>query len=284
MRRLSNSCAAIAPPTAAEQEPVVDRARAGDVVPAAAHGEGQSPRPRERDGPRDVVRPGVAEIDLGMRLSDLVAWQGVDKSTVTPQVRKLEEEYNVLLGNPARRTFMGDPTFAWATMQNGWTSDSWRTTPWLGWQVGGVRGRPRHCVPAATSGSPSAPTVSSASSPSWLAGSSSRAPFSRDSEASLAPKKSAGDGVRNAGEDLSGKVQGTADALAQVTDPLLPPVAAATQKVLNVVAELLRRTTDGLGGIPSWKSGQRVVGFSNVAVTPATRRTVPSIATMCATA
>ncbi len=62
------------------------------------------------------------------------------------------------------------------------------------------------------------------------------------------PKKSAGDGVRTAGEDLSGKVQGTADALAQVTDPLLPPVAAATQKVLNVVAELLRRTTDGLGG------------------------------------
>jgi len=54
--------------------------------------------------------------------------------------------------------------------------------------------------------------------------------------------------VRTAGEDLSGKVQGTADALARVTDPLLPPVAAATQKVLNVVAELLRRTTDGLGG------------------------------------
>ncbi|MDP1848231.1 MAG: hypothetical protein Q8K79_10615 [Solirubrobacteraceae bacterium] len=65
--------------------------------------------------------------------------------------------------------------------------------------------------------------------------------------ASAPPKKSAGDGVRTAGEDLSGKVQGTADALAQVTDPLLPPVAAATQKVLNVVAELLRRTTDGLG-------------------------------------
>jgi DNA-binding MarR family transcriptional regulator len=26
-----------------------------------------------------------------VRLSDLVAWQGVDKSTITPQVRKLEE-------------------------------------------------------------------------------------------------------------------------------------------------------------------------------------------------
>ena len=66
--------------------------------------------------------------------------------------------------------------------------------------------------------------------------------------APAAPKKSAGDGVRNAGEDLSGKVQGTADALAQLTDPLLPPVAAATQKVLNAVAELLRRSTDGLAG------------------------------------
>lgn len=66
--------------------------------------------------------------------------------------------------------------------------------------------------------------------------------------APAAPKKSAADGVRTAGEDLSGKVQGTADALAQITDPLLPPVAAATQQVLNAVAELLRRTTDGLAG------------------------------------
>ncbi len=62
-----------------------------------------------------------------------------------------------------------------------------------------------------------------------------------------APKKSAGDGVRTAGEDLSGKVQNTGDALARITDPLLPPVTAAAQKVLNVVAELLRRTTNGLG-------------------------------------
>jgi hypothetical protein len=66
--------------------------------------------------------------------------------------------------------------------------------------------------------------------------------------APAAPKKSAADGVRPAGEDLSGKVQGTADALAQITDPLLPPVAAATQKVLNAVAELLRHTTNGLAG------------------------------------
>ena len=62
-----------------------------------------------------------------------------------------------------------------------------------------------------------------------------------------APKKRAGDGVRTAGEGLSGTVQSTGDALAQIIDPLLPPVTAATQKVLNVVAELLRRTTRGLG-------------------------------------
>jgi hypothetical protein len=59
--------------------------------------------------------------------------------------------------------------------------------------------------------------------------------------------KSAGDGVRSAGEGLSGTVQSTGDALAQLTDPLLPPVTSATQKVLDVVAELLRRATNGLG-------------------------------------
>lgn len=67
-------------------------------------------------------------------------------------------------------------------------------------------------------------------------------------QAPAPPKPSAGDGVRSAGEGLSGVVQSTGDALAQLTDPLLPPVTAATQKVLNVVAELLRRTTNGLGG------------------------------------
>jgi hypothetical protein len=67
-------------------------------------------------------------------------------------------------------------------------------------------------------------------------------------QAPAAPKKSAGDGVRSAGEGLSGKVQNTGDALAELTDPLLPPVTAATQKVLNTVAELLRRSTNGLGG------------------------------------
>lgn len=67
--------------------------------------------------------------------------------------------------------------------------------------------------------------------------------------APAAQKPTAGDGVRSAGEGLSGTVQSTGDALAQLTDPLLPPVTAATQKVLDGVAELLRRTTDGLGGV-----------------------------------
>jgi hypothetical protein len=62
-----------------------------------------------------------------------------------------------------------------------------------------------------------------------------------------APRKSAGDGVRTAGEGLSGRVQDTGDAIAGIVDPLLPPVTAAAQKVLDAVAELLRRTTNGLG-------------------------------------
>jgi len=66
-------------------------------------------------------------------------------------------------------------------------------------------------------------------------------------QAPPAAKKSAGDGVRTAGEGLSGRVQNTGDALAQIIDPLVPPVTATTQRVLNVVAELLRRTTEGLG-------------------------------------
>ncbi len=73
------------------------------------------------------------------------------------------------------------------------------------------------------------------------------APETVTPQAPAAPKKSAGDGVRTAGDDISGKVENTGDALAQLTDPLLPPVTAATQKVLNLVADLLRRTTDNLG-------------------------------------
>lgn len=39
--------------------------------------------------------------------------------------------YNFLGGNLERRRFLGDPTFAWASAANGWTSDRWTTTPWF---------------------------------------------------------------------------------------------------------------------------------------------------------
>jgi hypothetical protein len=39
--------------------------------------------------------------------------------------------YNFLNGNPERRTWMGDPTFGWATSANGWRTD-WSHRPWFG--------------------------------------------------------------------------------------------------------------------------------------------------------
>jgi hypothetical protein len=43
--------------------------------------------------------------------------------------------YNFLLGNPERRRFMGDPTFAWAmpatSERKGWSTKRWLTTPWF---------------------------------------------------------------------------------------------------------------------------------------------------------
>jgi hypothetical protein len=57
-----------------------------------------------------------------------------------------------------------------------------------------------------------------------------------------------GDGVRRVGDGLSSTAHSTGQALADVTAPLGPPVSAAVQKVLDLVAALLRRTTNGLGG------------------------------------
>ena len=54
--------------------------------------------------------------------------------------------------------------------------------------------------------------------------------------------------MRKVGESLSSTVQNTGNALAEVTQPLAPPVSAAVQQVLNVVAEIVRRTTGGLSG------------------------------------
>ena len=62
-------------------------------------------------------------------------------------------------------------------------------------------------------------------------------------------KKAAGDGVRTAGEDLSSTVQSTGNALTQVTNELLPPVTKTVQTVVNLLAALLRRTTNGVGTV-----------------------------------
>ncbi|MBM4413120.1 MAG: polysaccharide deacetylase [Chloroflexi bacterium] len=40
--------------------------------------------------------------------------------------------YNFLWGNKERRTFMDNPTFAWASASNGWRGDSWLSQPWFG--------------------------------------------------------------------------------------------------------------------------------------------------------
>jgi peptidoglycan/xylan/chitin deacetylase (PgdA/CDA1 family) len=40
--------------------------------------------------------------------------------------------YNLLTGNPDRRSFAGDPTYRWAGRRNGWASDYWTTHRWYG--------------------------------------------------------------------------------------------------------------------------------------------------------
>lgn len=39
--------------------------------------------------------------------------------------------YNFLDGNRDRQLFMGDPTFTWASQQNGWQGDTWVRVPWF---------------------------------------------------------------------------------------------------------------------------------------------------------
>lgn len=56
-----------------------------------------------------------------------------------------------------------------------------------------------------------------------------------------------GDHVRQIGNSLSTTVQKTGAALADVTQPLGPPVSTAVQQVLNLVADIVRRGTEGVG-------------------------------------
>jgi hypothetical protein len=56
-----------------------------------------------------------------------------------------------------------------------------------------------------------------------------------------------GDPVRQIGNSLGSTVQETGTALADATQPLAPPVGAAVEQVLNVVADVVRGATDGLG-------------------------------------
>jgi hypothetical protein len=62
-----------------------------------------------------------------------------------------------------------------------------------------------------------------------------------------APKPKTGDGVRGIGDHLSSTTQGVGKALSDVTEPLAPPLASGVQRVVGLVADLLKRTTDGLG-------------------------------------
>ena len=57
-----------------------------------------------------------------------------------------------------------------------------------------------------------------------------------------------GDGVRQVGDGLSSAVRQNGTKLAEAT-AALPPVSVAVQHVLNVLAEVLKGTTDGLGGV-----------------------------------
>jgi hypothetical protein len=64
-----------------------------------------------------------------------------------------------------------------------------------------------------------------------------------------APRKSVGDRVRTAGDDITSTVDDVGTAVANVTQPLLPPVSSAVQKLTNIIVTLLRRAGDDVGGL-----------------------------------
>lgn len=63
------------------------------------------------------------------------------------------------------------------------------------------------------------------------------------------PAPNLGDGVRQIGDGVSSTVRATGSKLAEATAPLGPVVSTATLEVLNLVAALIKGTTDALGGL-----------------------------------
>jgi hypothetical protein len=114
-----------------------------------------------------------------------------------------------------------------------------------------ARSRPRPGVPASARAAASAGTHPRAVSEPAVTAYHPPAAVAPPGTASAPAAKHVppkGDGVRRVGEDLSSTVHSTGTALADLTAPLGPPVSAAVQKVLDLVAALLQRTSNGLGG------------------------------------
>ncbi len=65
--------------------------------------------------------------------------------------------------------------------------------------------------------------------------------------APAAARKQTAQHVRAVGNSLGSTVEKGGTAVSRATQPLAPPVSAAVQQVLNVVAEIVRRTTAGAG-------------------------------------
>jgi len=107
-------------------------------------------------------------------------------------------------------------------------------------------------APARAASAPAGPTAATVVSRRSVV---SRAPtFTPPADAPVvqnpapAPTNHAGDAVRRVGDGLSSTAQKTGTALSDVTSPLGPPVSEAVQQVLDLVALVLQRTTDSLGG------------------------------------
>jgi hypothetical protein len=66
-----------------------------------------------------------------------------------------------------------------------------------------------------------------------------------------------GDGVRQAGEGLSATVQSVGKTLNTVAAPLAPPVGQALEDLTKLVAALLQKSTNLVGGTLNNVLGQR---------------------------